>query len=159
MLRKCVICGSEFELVLKLRGQATRKTCSPECHEKLKHINKLKGNKAYRDRNKDSLNAQSRDYREKNLETQRRRVRKSLQNIREKIVELLGSKCAVCGFNDPRALEIDHVNDNGNKERKIYSTYAYYKHILEEILSGSKDYQLLCANHNAIKRYEIQKRN
>lgn len=159
MLKTCIICGSKFELIPKLRGQATRKTCSTECHEELKHINKLKGNKAYRDRNKERLNAESRDYRNKNLETQRRRVRECLQNIREKIVKLLGSKCVICGFSDPRALEIDHINNNGNEERKIFSTYGYYKHILDQIKVGSKDYQLLCSNCNAIKRYERQIRN
>lgn len=159
MPKICVICGSKFEVVPKLRGQATRKTCSEKCSKELKHINHLKGNWAYRNRNRTRLNIQSKNNRDKNPEPQRKRVRESHRKLRDKIKILLGYKCVSCGFSDPRALEIDHKNNNGNKERKQFSTYGYYKHILSQIESGSKDYQLLCSNCNAIKRYERQVKN
>jgi len=81
--------------------------------------------------------------------------KKSRWKFRLQIIELLGGKCAKCGFSDIRALQIDHINGGGNKEFKKFNCHhAYYKHILEEIEAGSKDYQLLCANCNWIKRFE-----
>jgi hypothetical protein len=72
------------------------------------------------------------------------------------IINLLGGKCVRCGFSDPRALQIDHINGGGEKELKGFkhNTTAYYKYILDIIQSGkNKEYQLLCANCNMIKRH------
>jgi hypothetical protein len=72
---------------------------------------------------------------------------------RKKVVELLGNKCQRCGFTDWRTLQIDHVNGGGTKEKKsVKVTFSNY--ISKKILNGSKEYQLLCANCNWIKRYE-----
>jgi hypothetical protein len=72
---------------------------------------------------------------------------------REDIVKKLGGKCIDCGYDkDIRALQIDHVHGNGNKERKEHgSSYKNLKHIAENISSG--DYQVLCANCNCIKKH------
>lgn len=80
--------------------------------------------------------------------------------LRIKILELLGNKCSNpdCaipgGMDDLRCLQIDHVNGGGNREKvgKLHDGYKYYKMILKKITEGSKDYQLLCANCNWIKR-------
>lgn len=89
------------------------------------------------------------------LEKRRITVRKYRKNIRIKIFELLGNKCIRCGETDWRCLQVDHVNNDGyNERKKIRGSWAYYKHILEKIKLGSKDYQLLCANCNWKKRYE-----
>ena len=77
--------------------------------------------------------------------------------LRYKIIKLLGRKCVKCGFQDVRALQIDHIDGGGSKERKQYKIggYNYYKYILSlsEIDMKSK-YQILCANCNWIKRFE-----
>jgi hypothetical protein len=86
--------------------------------------------------------------------------------IRMEIILLLGGQCANPyglhdkSFTDIRCLQIDHINGDGAKERmKIVGPYRkccsqYYVHILRQIKLGSKDYQLLCANCNWIKRWE-----
>ena len=81
--------------------------------------------------------------------------------VKERIYAILGNKCVVCGFSDSRALCIDHVKGNGREHRAKFTASngnfrgrKYYKAILAELLLGSKDYQLLCANHNQIKKYE-----
>jgi len=91
----------------------------------------------------------------------RKKYPKSQQTMRMNIIELLGNKCSNpnClvpnGCSDWRALQIDHINGKGNKEfQQLKNTYQYYKFILEQIKSGSKEYQLLCANCNWIKKYE-----
>ena len=75
--------------------------------------------------------------------------------IRSQIFEKLGGKCALCGFNNPLALQVDHVNGGGTRERQLYRTKGlrtYYKDILGKIEVGNTSYQLLCANCNCIKR-------
>src|SRR5208337_653991 len=59
------------------------------------------------------------------------------------IFELLGNKCVRCGFSDPRALQIDHINGGGCKEIKMFKSHSlYYIYILAQIKNGSKDYQI-----------------
>lgn len=74
-------------------------------------------------------------------------------NPRERIVKLLGNRCCRCGFSDVRALQIDHVNGGGTRDRaRLKGAIAYYIHIERNLNSGL--YQLLCANCNWIKRVE-----
>lgn len=62
-----------------------------------------------------------------------------------------GIKCIKCGFDDKRALQIDHVNGGGLKEiRELKNNRKY----LELIKSKPQNYQILCANCNWIKRHE-----
>jgi hypothetical protein len=74
------------------------------------------------------------------------------KKIKSELYQLLGGKCVICGYVGT-ALCIDHVNGGGTKERKENgsSDYRYYRKILGKIKAGSKDYQLLCANHNLEK--------
>lgn len=86
------------------------------------------------------------------LEMDKVRNRRYRDEIRQKIISLLGGKCVRCGFTDWRALQIDHINGGGSRERKTArSMSAYYRQIIE---SNGDGYQLLCANCNQIKRYE-----
>lgn len=66
--------------------------------------------------------------------------------------DLLGNKCRICGFEDFRALQVDHVDGGGVQEIRdgSHATRLRYKRVLE----NPEKYQLLCANHNMIKRYE-----
>ncbi len=87
-----------------------------------------------------------------------KKIRKHSQDayrvrLRKSVIEILGAICVQCGFSDPRALQIDHVNGGGNKERKILSSMTkYYKAITNSILANENKYQLLCANCNWIKK-------
>lgn len=83
-----------------------------------------------------------------------KRLRTKMQEKRKSILELLGNKCSKCGFNDLRALQIDHINGGGGKERAQkgwqYRNYLYSLSS-EQIISK---YQCLCANCHAIKTTE-----
>lgn len=79
--------------------------------------------------------------------------KKELITAKEKVFKRFGYKCFLCGFNDFRALQIDHINNDGFLERKINSTVRYKK-VLKDTTGK---YQLLCANCNWIKRYEFKK--
>jgi hypothetical protein len=71
--------------------------------------------------------------------------------MRQEVIDAFGAKCVRCGFSDVRALHMDHVNGGGNIERKLLTGPSLrYKKMLDE----PKNYQILCANCNFIKKAE-----
>lgn len=74
---------------------------------------------------------------------------KQNREIRLSMFEILGGAyCKRCGFSDIRALQVDHINGCGTKNRKI----GFY--LLKEIKDSPHKFQILCANCNWIKRTE-----
>jgi len=71
--------------------------------------------------------------------------------LRKQILDKFGNACNRCGFSDPRALQIDHVNGGGAQEIRNTEAVKYYKAVLAD---QTGKYQLLCANCNWIKRSE-----
>lgn len=84
--------------------------------------------------------------------------REARQRMKDEIYSLLGNACRRCGFRDPRALQIDHVNNDGYVTRqREQSSYRRAKKILEELKAGiTGRYQILCANCNWIKREMVR---
>jgi hypothetical protein len=70
------------------------------------------------------------------------------QSLRKTVLEKLGNVCK-CGFSDPRALQIDHVHDDGSTERRRLTRTQRCRLILADT---SGRYQILCANCNWRKR-------
>lgn len=80
--------------------------------------------------------------------------------IRSATLALLGGKCVQCGFSDVRALQIDHINGGGNKDRRSSGGPSTYYGIVQKSFSnGDGKYQLLCANCNMIKRFVNKEHN
>lgn len=78
---------------------------------------------------------------------------KRLAWFKTEIYKKYGDRCARCGFDDPRAFQIDHVNGGGTKDvRQHASRWAYLKAVLADT---SGKFQVLCANCNQIKRVEL----
>lgn len=74
------------------------------------------------------------------------------REVRDMALQKLGNVCVNCGWSDPRALQIDHIDGGGKIERKTMNNVSLHK----KIASGDTDgYQLLCANCNWIKKYEM----
>ena len=106
----------------------------------------------YHQRNRERANKYSREYYHAHSRGSIR-IAENERRIRARTLALaaLGDRCSKCGFNDPRALQIDHVNGNGHIELKTLGT----RRINEKIGRGETEgYQLLCANCNWIKRVE-----
>ena len=61
--------------------------------------------------------------------------------------------CKKCGFDDIRALQIDHVHGGGNKEKQMHGLGFYNRYELI-VKASPNSYQILCANCNWIKRAE-----
>lgn len=98
----------------------------------------------------------NRNWRELHREQIQVQQRKSYMDLRHMVVERLGGKCVQCGFADLRALCIDHINGGGTKERKNFNMYRYYGKILQDVEQGTGEYQILCANCNLIKEFELR---
>lgn len=94
-------------------------------------------------------------YREKNREKIKlynKQRRLSFKNI---VLDKYGRSCVTCGFSDIRALQIDHMNNDGAKERKSlggqnFSGWRFYEYLIKNGLPDG--YQTLCANCNMIKQ-------
>lgn len=134
-----------------------------------------KRHRDYNEKNKEKCKARMKKnsrihyerYRKEVIVKSARRNKIKTIEIKKKIFKLFGNKCAN-PFNinhgeflsEIRCLQIDHVNGGVTKERaKSKSTVKYYELILEKIKAGSKDYQLLCANCNWIKRTTNNEQN
>lgn len=86
------------------------------------------------------------------------RANRAYQVLRAQVLTVLGEKCARCGFADKRALQVDHREGNGTRERRwrtkagriCQSGIPTYRRVLRE----PEEYQLLCANCNWIKKAE-----
>ncbi len=103
--------------------------------------------------NREKSLAQSKAWRQNNLEKDNQNKRNRERKAREEALVALGGKCVRCGFNDPRALQFDHINGDGYLEEhyKNHSTKQYYRLVAK---NPDNMYQILCANCNWIKRFE-----
>jgi hypothetical protein len=88
-------------------------------------------------------------------------------DLREEIMRMLGEKCSnrqcrwknedgTFGCNDLRMIDIDHVYENGIQDRLTARGHrrqptTYLRRILDKIVSGSDEFQLLCANCHRLK--------
>lgn len=104
--------------------------------------------------NRERIRQLKRDAYWKDIEGGRQRAADYRKKIRMELILLLGGVCWKCGFSDVRALQVDHIHGGGSYHNRHGSNATYYKKIIGEIKAGSKDYALLCANCNTIKKYE-----
>ena len=117
-------------------------------------FNKKAYNKEYAKRNPNKIRIYTRKWAESELgRKHRQRESDRYKKERDALIGALGSVCTKCGFADKRALQVDHVNGGGSKERRFGGARTY-GNFLKKVLSGSNEYQLLCANCNWIKRVE-----
>jgi hypothetical protein len=136
------------------------------CQENIERVHEYRSK--YHQENREKMCENHKKYYQKNIELCREKGNKYNQENREKIFEKnnnlrkliikkMGEKCVKCGFNDYRALQIDHINGGGGKERKLgrNNQGKVYRTILLSSMEEIKNkYQLLCANCNWIKKCE-----
>lgn len=68
-------------------------------------------------------------------------------------LQLLGGRCVRCGFDDERALQIDHIDAGNHVLCPGGRKYRYAVH--RSVIDGTaSNLQLLCANCHAIKTLE-----
>jgi len=114
--------------------------------------------KEYTKNNRDKINDRNRKWQEKNKDKMTSNHVKYVTKIRMLLFKQLGYKCIICGYNDIRALQFDHINNDGAKQRKIHGNsqkeYLYYTKHLDEV---DVMLQVLCCNCNWIKQYNLHK--
>jgi len=146
----CLECGIEFNFLAK--WQSKRKFCSNRCRNRNSARNFYKNNKV-------SCNLKRKKWNDDHKAYASLYKRAYVVKFRNEILTLLGNTCVNCGFSDKQALQIDHIHGRGCKQRAIFGTSCtYYKKILDEIKMGSKEYQILCANCNWIKKVENEEK-
>lgn len=116
---------------------------------------------AYCAKNRDRIRKHARDryWADRRLilerEAKYRRENPAWKRLRErklKAIQQYGGKCSRCGFEDWRALQFDHISDDGTRDRLRArdSAFGYYDYIM----TNTAKFQLLCGNCNWIKRFE-----
>ncbi|MFA5696336.1 MAG: hypothetical protein WC917_02715 [Bacilli bacterium] len=101
---------------------------------KKKEYNK-KWNTKWRNTHREEYNEYNRNYKHKYL-----------RKLRMEAIQHYGGKCNNCGIDDFYVLQIDHINNDGNKHRKEVKSYRLPKWLKDN--GYPKEYQILCANCN-----------
>lgn len=82
------------------------------------------------------------------------RQRGYTRRLRREVLALYGGVCEHCGFDDERALQMDHVSENGHRHREAVGGTGVLRAAKVDKYAGGHRFQLLCANCNWIKRHE-----
>lgn len=101
-------------------------------------------------------------YTKRDRKKQNATLRKRRAQVRATVLGRLGGKCCRCGFEDPRALQIDHPNGDARKDpntrydknRGGGGSIRIFRLLRMSVEELKSTYQLLCANCNWIKRHE-----
>lgn len=95
--------------------------------------------------------------RELNPDLHRKQSREAKARLKSSLFDMYGHSCARCGFEDKRALTLDHKLNNGNQERKTLGERGVYTKARNSFLPD--EYQILCMNCQFIKRVEDCREN
>lgn len=142
------------------KASAARLGMSLDEYDRRERLTPAQRTRRYEARHPERTKESKRRSREKEANRQAARTREQgrRDRIRAEVIRLLGGRCLRCGFDDARALHVDHVHDDGAHDRlqfggrRSYNTYGFFRAVIEAASSGR--YQLLCANCNTIKEWE-----
>lgn len=123
---------------------------------------KRRADRAYYQRNKEKKKEQVIEWCKNNPEKYKQISKRSTKRRNQKIklarlnlIRKLGNICSKCGFSDIRALQIDYQNGGHRKMiKKAGTSYGEFYLKLDKLSKYelAKDWQILCANCNWIKR-------
>lgn len=101
-------------------------------------------NKKWHEENKDYIKKFRKRYHAKNRERVLQKMVEWRNSIKKKVYDHYGWKCNCCGETNPFFLSIDHINNDGYKDKT--SSINIYSRIIKQ---GFPDtYQTLCMNCN-----------
>ncbi|KKQ94900.1 MAG: hypothetical protein UT21_C0011G0008 [Candidatus Woesebacteria bacterium GW2011_GWA1_39_11b] len=168
------ICAKDGCEVLLTGRQKT--CCSMECKktwfgESRKKENpkwteeyKKEYSKKYRENNKEKISNLGKTWRGNNKDSTRKAGRKEREKLKFDILNHYSNGklcCANCSFNDSRALQVDHIENNGAEERRklfgnrLFAGTTFYRWVRRN--NYPEGYAILCANCNIIKLREFEK--
>jgi hypothetical protein len=120
--------------------------------------------KEYRLKHKDKIKEYNKNWRLKNPERNNELGRIERDRLKLDVLNNYSNgdiKCTHCRFNDIRALQLDHIYNNGAEERReqfgdrTCAGTNFYRWIRKQ--NYPEGYQVLCANCNIIKLREHEK--
>jgi hypothetical protein len=103
-------------------------------------------------KNKEKYKEQSAKWRRKNPEKwkclMRISNRRQRQKLRVEMVKAYGGKCKCCGETEVLFLELDHIHNDGHKDRKVNGAGVKLLCRLKKAGWPKNNYQILCSNCN-----------
>lgn len=143
------------------------KTQFKNSYQKHKAERKLKSHSYYL-KNRDKMLAYSklyektRSYSQSQIDEKIAKRKELYQSLKRQILEKYDSRCANPNCLIPRdkldirCLQIDHINNNGYEELKIFhgNLTTNPKYLKKVLADTENNYQLLCAYCNWLKRFE-----
>jgi len=90
------------------------------------------------------------DYQKRNREKINKTQKKWRDKIREQFLNAYGNKCKCCGESNPHFLTLDHINNDGYVERKLFGITNPTRMFLKMRKQNwpKNNYQILCMNCN-----------
>jgi len=117
--------------------------------------------KKWYERNKKSARERKselmRQYRDERPEHYKKKSREAKHRLREKIFDMYGRSCTLCGFNDVRALTLDHIQNNGAEERRLLGERGVYRKATKQY--SPDEYRIICMNCQFIQRITAGREN
>lgn len=144
-INKCEHCGGDIPVKRPMSQKLynLRLYCSRQCQSRY-HYDK------HRDNMRLSKAANMRRYRQENPKKYREMARDWKKKRRRRLLKMYGERCILCGFSDSRALTLDHINGDGNIERRKYGEWGVYRKALAKY--QPQRYRTLCMNCQFIER-------
>lgn len=83
----------------------------------------------------------------KNIASNMNKSKKYRLGLKQKLLDLYGHSCKMCGCEDEECLTLDHIFNNGSEDRKKMNNMDIYRVAVENY--SPEKYQILCANCNS----------
>ena len=103
--------------------------------------------KVYWTSHKFLIQERTRQWREDNESLLREKAKAKRDSINEQVIALLGGVCTLCGIADKDLLTIDHVNGDGNQDRKLVASQSLKLRLFKGTRSTA-GLRLLCHSCN-----------
>ncbi len=132
--------------------RGNQKYCSYDCYIDVKNERRRES----RELDPEGKRQYDFEWRRKNRSQHLQQKKVYQKKIRQMVHEIYGSKCVWCGQTYEAILCLDHINNDGAKERKRRSHKATHFHIWEDFKKTGewrKDIQILCISCNWAKAY------
>ena len=138
MIKICTRCKKRKSISLFYHDARNVKGLTARCKDCIR-ISAAKTYKKYKEKRK----SYGKKYYLENHDIKNKRAKEKYKKIICELFNLLGNTCKKCGFEDRRALQLDHINGGGSKERKIRgSDYRQYQRAIKKIIKGDKSFQI-----------------
>jgi serine/threonine protein phosphatase PrpC len=108
----------------------------------------------WRKNNKDKVSQYSKKNYEKHKEQNQKNHREYTRRLKETVLTHYGNgemKCVLCGFDNPHALTIDHINGNGATHRRAIGGGGVKTYLWLRRNDYPAGYRTLCANCQLIE--------